>query len=153
MNYYLWVNFNLYVYHLTKNDISLLNVLSLILWPLSSRAELIRSSFGNRATLDPASKKMLQLLRRSYSSQPKLLDVVSKLRDQTSLSINLCRKAAIESNLDFNLALEILSKSANVAFKPSLAGVYNFGKEGLIGIMGSAEKKCLIEVHKYNYSF
>jgi hypothetical protein len=137
--------------HLKTSDISLLNGPSLILWLLLSLAELIRSSFKNLITLDPALKKMLQLLRRSYSSQPKLLDVVSKLRDQTSISMNLCRKAAIESNLDFNLALEILSKSANVAFKPSLAGVSNFGKEGLIGIMGSAERKCLIEVQKSNY--
>lgn len=102
---------------------------------------------------------MMQLWRRAYSSQPKLLDVVSKLRDQTSLGMDLCRKAAIESNLDFNLALEILSKSTNVAFKPNLAGVANFGKEGLIGIMGSAERKCLIEVqyfiwiHIYNFSY
>lgn len=90
---------------------------------------------------------MLQLLRRSYSSQPGLLDVVSMLRKQTSLSINLCRKAALESNLDFNRALEILAKSANTAFKPSVCtGTSTLGNEGLIGITGSSNLKCLLEV-------
>lgn len=92
---------------------------------------------------------MLQLLRRSFSSQPQpsLLDVVSKLRSQTSLSMNLCRKAALESNLDFNGALGILAKSANTAFKPSVsAGMSTFGNEGLIGVMGSSNLKCLLEV-------
>lgn len=90
---------------------------------------------------------MLQLLRRPFSSQPGLLDIVSMLREQTSLSINLCRKAALESNLDFNRALEILAKSANTAFKPSVCtGTSTFGNEGLIGIKGSSNLKCLLKV-------
>lgn len=91
---------------------------------------------------------MFRFWRRSFSTQPSLLDIVSKLRDQTALSINLCRKAAIESNLDFKSALEILSKSANSAFKLSASPESaNFGKEGLIGIMTAVERKCLIEVN------
>jgi len=84
---------------------------------------------------------------RAFSSQPNLLDIVSKLRNQTALSLNLCRKAALESNLDLKLALEILSKSANAPIKSDAASVAsNFGIEGLIGVMGSAKRKCLIEV-------
>lgn len=90
---------------------------------------------------------MLQLWRRSFSSQPGIIDVVSMLRQQTSLSMNLCRKAALESNLDFDRALEILAKSANTAFKPSgCTGTSTFGNEGLIGITGSSNMKCLLEV-------
>lgn len=76
-----------------------------------------------------------------------MLEIVSKLRNQTALSMNLCRKAALESNLDFNAALQILSKSANAQIKSDVAlGPSNFGKEGLIGVMGSVKRKCLIEV-------
>jgi translation elongation factor EF-Ts len=90
---------------------------------------------------------MLQLLRRSFSSKPILLDIISKLRDQTSLGVNLCRKAALESNLDFNRALEILAKSSNITFKPSgSVGMSTFGNDGLVGIMGSTNIKCLLEV-------
>lgn len=84
---------------------------------------------------------------RTFSSQPNLIEIVSKLRNQTALSMNLCRKAALESNLDFNVAFQILSKTANTHIKSDAAlGPSNFGKEGLIGVMGSAKRKCLIEV-------
>ena len=80
---------------------------------------------------------------RAFSSQPNLLEIVSKLRSQTALSMNLCRKAALDSNLDFNLALQILSKSAHTPIK---SDVSNFGNEGLVGVMGCAKRKCLLEV-------
>ena len=85
--------------------------------------------------------------RRFFSAQPNLFELVSKLRNQTSISMNLCRKAALESNLDYKIALEILSKASAKSFKKDdVSDVTNFGKEGLIGIMGSAKRKCLIEV-------
>lgn len=87
---------------------------------------------------------MLQF-KRIFSSS-RLLDVVSKLRDETALSMNLCRKAAIESNLDYKIAIEILSKSVNESFKPTSTGIFNFGKEGLIGILGTSNRKFLLEV-------
>lgn len=65
------------------------------------------------------------------------------------MSINLCRKAALESKLDYKLALEILSQASDKSFNPNIiANNTNFGKEGLIGIMGSFSRKCLIEVRK-----
>ena len=89
---------------------------------------------------------MVQFFRRYFSNQVSLLDVVSKLRNRTALSMNLCHKAATEANLDYNIALEILSKSANMPFKPTMTGVSKIGKEGLIGIMGTPKRKCIIEV-------
>lgn len=86
--------------------------------------------------------------RRYFSAQPSLLDVVSKLRNQTSMSMALCRKAALESKLNYNLALEILSKTSNKPFVPNAEEKINFGKEGLIGIMGSYDRKCLVEVSR-----
>ena len=63
----------------------------------------------------------------------------------------MCRKAALESNFDFNLALEILSKSANASIKSDAATVIsNFGIEGLIGVLGSPKRKCIIEVKLQN---
>lgn len=90
---------------------------------------------------------MIMQFRRFYSAQPNLVEMVSKLRNQTSMSMNLCRKAALESNLDYNIALAILSKASDKAFKAEgVTGISNFGKEGLIGVMGSLNRKCLIEV-------
>lgn len=84
---------------------------------------------------------------RTFSTQPNLIQFISKLRNQTELSINLCRKAAIDSNYDLKLALEILSKSSNYQMKPeAFSGISNFGKEGLVGVYGNMNRKCLIEV-------
>lgn len=123
-----------------------------ILWPFLNPAESIQQPFRQIAPTPDPFNLMMQF-HRAFSSQPNLLHIVSKLRNQTALSMNLCRKAALESNLDFKLALEILSNSANSSFKSdTTSAASNFGIEGLVGIMGSTHCKCLIEV-KFKISF
>ena len=90
----------------------------------------------------------MHAFRRSFSNQSNLTDLVSKLRKETALSIALCRRAALESNFNYNCALDILSKTTNTLFKSNTTEVVNFGKEGLIGIKGTSKQKCLIEVSK-----
>lgn len=89
---------------------------------------------------------MMMQFRRYFSTQPSLIETVSKLRNRTSMSMSLCRKAALESNLDYNLALSILSKVSNKAIEARATETITFGKEGLVGVMGSFKRKCLIEV-------
>lgn len=88
---------------------------------------------------------MLQFITRKFSSS-KLIDIVSRLRNETALSMNLCRKAAIESNFDYYKAFDLLSKSANGVIQPISNEVFNFGKDGLVGIFGTSIRKCLLQV-------
>jgi translation elongation factor EF-Ts len=83
---------------------------------------------------------------RTFSTQPSLLEVVSKLRNQTSLSLTMCRKAAIESNYDFQSALNLLLKSSATSLNSNFKATSR-GKDGIIGIMGYLNRKCLIEVN------
>lgn len=90
----------------------------------------------------------MHIFQRRFFAQPSLLDIVTKLRNETSMSIQMCRKAALEARFDYGTALEMLNKANLAAVQPSSQTKLAFGKDGLVGIYGSSEKKFLIEVKK-----
>ncbi len=75
---------------------------------------------------------------RKYStSQPSLTEVIAKLRNTTGLSLSLCKKAAKDSNIDYNMALDSLKKLATENVDAS----DKRGEQGLLGVRGNF--KCL----------
>lgn len=90
--------------------------------------------------------ELARVARRTFTSAPKLSDLVSRLRNETSLSMSMCRQAAVESKHDYTLAMELLSKMSKISFKPKSAEDQAAGKEGIFSLFGDASKSYLIEV-------
>lgn len=82
---------------------------------------------------------------RSFASETRLLELVTRLRNETSLSISMCRKAVMESKFDYGRALNALAQmSKDAAMGRPLATAP--AKEGIVGMMGSSGRMCLVEV-------
>lgn len=89
--------------------------------------------------------ELIRISRQFYSSRPKLADLVCKLRSETAFSLDLCRKALIESNFDYSKALETVSQLARTSINSKL-NHSNVGKEGILALIGDSTIKHVLEV-------
>lgn len=79
--------------------------------------------------------RVARCFERTFSTaqtQPSLVNLVTKLRSDTGLSLAMCRKAAVEAELNYAKALELLKERAS----EGLNSVREPGKQGLLGVYG-----------------
>jgi translation elongation factor EF-Ts len=81
--------------------------------------------------------------RALLSTQARLLDMVTKLRSETSFSLSLCKKAVVDAGYDYDAAHALLLSMSQSAPTKTRTAV---GSNGVIALFNAADSLSLVEI-------